>query len=218
MASFAVSAVVALGLLFQTAPARLYPVDDTARDPAFRSYVGKLRTAVDKRDAGALRKLAAKDVFVGPDDKADKGWAKFVERWHPDQRDSELWQALSDLLTLGFVQEHPRLYLSPYLVWRFPQEVRVASPLVVVRDKAALREEPSPRAAVAAWLSFDIVQQIGRSGEGERLAQWVQVRTLDGSKSGYMESRDVMSPVMPRAQFGRREGKWELIALEAPEH
>jgi hypothetical protein len=36
---------------------RLYPVDDTARDPAFRSYVGRLRSAVDARNTDALRKL-----------------------------------------------------------------------------------------------------------------------------------------------------------------
>lgn len=215
MGAALLSAIAVFGLLFQQAPVRLYPVDDTSRDPAFRSYVGKLRSATDKRDATALRKLAAKDVFVGPDDK-DKGWDKFVARWHPENRDSEVWRALSDFLTLGFVQEHPRLYLSPYLVWRYPDEVRIAAPLVVVKDKAALRDTPSPRGQVTAYLSFDIVQQVAKAADREELAQWVRVRTLDG-KTGYVESRDVMSPVMPRAQFGFQDGRWQLTALERPE-
>ena len=126
----------------QTVP-RLYPVDDTARDPAFRSYVGRLRSAVEARNTNALRKLVDEEVVVGSADD-DKGWTKFIARWRPDdRRDSTLWAALADLLSLGFIREHPSLFLSPYLVWRFPPELSMATHLVVIRDKATLREAPS---------------------------------------------------------------------------
>ena len=193
---------------------RLYPIDDTARDSAFRSYVGKLRSAVEARNTDALRKLVDEEVVVGPAAE-DKGWEKFTAKWRPDdRRDSLLWGALADLLSLGFIREHPSLFLSPYLVWRFPHELNVATHLVVIRDKAALREAPSRNAPVIASLSFDIVRKLGDpQGGGEELAQWVQVRTL-GGQTGYLNTRDVMSPIMPRAQFGMRRGRWLLIALE----
>lgn len=195
---------------------RLYPVDDTARDPAFRSYIAKLRSAVDRRNTGALRKLVDNDVVVGPTD-ADKGWTGFTARWRPDDREhSPLWTALTDLLTLGFIQEHPQLFLSPYLVWRFPRELNMATHLVVIRDNVALRGEPSPRATAVALLSFDVVQQLSRSPETGELAQWVHVRTVEGN-TGYLNVRDVMSPLMPRAQFGIRRGRWLLLALEGPD-
>jgi hypothetical protein len=192
---------------------RLYPVDDTARDPAFRSYVGRLRSAVDARNTDALRKLVDEDVVVGLAED-DKGWAKFIARWRPDDhRKSRLWPALSDLISLGFIREHPSLFLSPYLVWRFPPELSMATHLVVIRDKASLRQSPSLRSPAAASLSFDIVRRLGQPEGGEDLVQWVHVRTLDG-QTGYLNTRDVMSPVMPRAQFGIRRGRWALIALE----
>ena len=63
----------------QTPPViRLYPVDDTPRDPAFRSYVRRLKAAVDARNTKVLRKLVDEhEVIVGGSDE-DKGWAKFV--------------------------------------------------------------------------------------------------------------------------------------------
>ena len=209
--------VLCLSVQAQTPSAvRLYPVDDTARDPAFRSYIGKLRSAVDRRDTRAFRKLVDDDVVVGPTD-ADKGWTRFNARWRVDDREnSPLWAVLSDLLALGFIQEHPRLFLSPYLVWRFPRQLSMATHLVVVRGDAALRDAPSPRGASSASLSFDIVQRLGEVQQTEELVQWIHVRTRDG-KTGYLAARDVMSPMMPRAQFGMRRGHWRLIALEGPD-
>src|SRR3954453_7773855 len=81
------------------APVRLYPVDDSARDPGFHSYVRKLQSVVDRRDTAGLRKLVdIKEVVVGGNED-DKGWGKFIEYWHPENRaDGPLWSALSQLL------------------------------------------------------------------------------------------------------------------------
>ncbi len=192
--------------------ARLYPVDDSARDPAFHSFVKRLRSAVEARNTNALRKLVDPEVVSGPA-QDDTGWAKFAAKWQPDDANSTLWSALSDLLELGFIQEHPSLFVSPYLVWQFPRELDRATHLVVIRDKAALRTAPSARASAAAWLSFDVVRKLGEPESGEGLGQWVRVSTLDG-QTGYLNTKDVMSPLMPRAQFGIRRGHWLLVALE----
>jgi len=167
---------------------------------------------VAARNTSALRKLVDNEVVVGPA-KEDAGWAKFVAKWRPDDADSNLWPALSDLLSLGFIREHPRLFLSPYLVWRFPRELNPARHLVVVRDRAPLRVEPSVRAAEETTVSFEVVEQLGPAEKGEGLGEWVRVRTASG-QIGFLNTRDVMSPMMPRAQFGTRSGKWSLIALE----
>ncbi|MCC7498438.1 MAG: SH3 domain-containing protein [Bryobacterales bacterium] len=193
---------------------RLYPVDETSRDPAFRSFTGKLRSAVAARNVKALRKLVDDDVVSGPG-ADDTGWEKFAARWHPDESDSDLWPALSDLLSLGFVREHPRLFVSPYLVWRFPRDLDMSTHMVVVRDDAPLRAAPSVKAPVEAELSFDIVVKLGAPDTGQALIHWLRVRTLDG-RTGYMNGRDLMSPLMPRAQFGFEMGRWRLVALERP--
>jgi hypothetical protein len=207
--------LVAFCLFLQADPVRLIPVDDASRDSAFHSYVRKLQSAVESRNAGALRKLVADDVLVGPGDE-DKGWAKFAAKWRPDAgATSPLWSALADLLSLGFIREHPVVYLSPYLVWRFPRELSMATHLVVIRDHAILREQPSLRAASVAVLSFDIVRRLDESSVRDELIEWVHVRTFSG-QTGYLNSRDAMSPIMPRAQFGLQRGRWVMTALETP--
>jgi hypothetical protein len=208
--------VIAVCFFLQTEPVRLYPFDESHRDSSFRSYVARLRAAVETRSTSALRRLVdEEEVVVGPA-KDDKGWARFLERWRPDEgADSPVWPALADLLSLGFIREQPYLFLSPYLVWRFPDHLNMATHLVVVRDKVALRETPSIRAPIASWLSFDIVRRLGPVEGSDELQQWVPVSTLDG-KEGFVNTRDVMSPLMARAQFANVRGRWLLVALEGP--
>ena len=91
----------------------------------------------------------------------------------------------------------------------------MATHLVVIRGNAALRDAPSARATPSAYLSFDIVERLSQPRQTDDLAQWILVRMSDG-KTGYLNARDAMSPLMPRAQFGMRRGRWLLIALEDP--
>jgi len=195
-------------------PLALYPVDDSPRDKAFLGYVQRLRSAVESRNTRALRRLVDTDEVVVGREKEDKGWSRFVAKWRPDDpEDRRLWTALSDMLAAGFVREHPRLYLSPYQVWRFPDGLDRGSHVVIARDKAILRSGPSLDSAKVATLSFDVVRLMGESVKGSGLAAWVPVRTVEG-KSGFVMTREVVSPLAPRAQFGFEAGRWLLIALE----
>lgn len=211
-------ALICVSLAFAQAaePVRLYPVDDSGRDSGFRSFVRKLQKAVDQQDTAALRKLVdIKEVVSGPG-KEDKGWSKFTERWRPEDDKGPLWPALSRLLSLGFIQEHPGLFLSPYLVWRFPPGLPVRDPMVITRDKVALRDSPSARADIVGYLSFDIVERLSSPQQKDGLVQWVYVRSFDG-KTGYVNAKDAESPIMARGQFGLIDGRWLMIGLEAPE-
>lgn len=205
---------VAVGAAQQPRGGRLYPVDDTSLDRGFQAYVQRLRTAVEARDTKALRKLTDTEEVVVGREKDDKGWGKLVAKWRPDDRDDRrLWSALTDILAAGFVREHPMLYLSPYQVWRFPRHLNRAEHLVIGRDKAVLRAAPSLDAVPVATLSFDIVRRMGDAVKGTGLGEWAPVRTLDGT-DGFVMTRDVVSPVAARAQFGLQGGRWLLIALE----
>src|SRR5689334_8278757 len=69
-----------------SSPLRLYPVDDSLRDASFRSFVKKLRSAVEARNPSALRKLVDNEVVVGSVGEP-AGWAQFSAKWRPDDAD-----------------------------------------------------------------------------------------------------------------------------------
>jgi hypothetical protein len=202
-----------LALKAQQPLPKLYPVDETSRDPSFQAFTGRLRSAVESHSRKALRRLVDDEVVVGPEE-TDQGWRKFTERWRPDDPQTPLWIALADMLQLGFIREQPGLYLSPYVVWRFPRQLNRRTHLVVARENVALRESPSTTAPVLARLDFDIVRRMGEPVRSEGLAGFIPVQTGDG-QTGFVNQKDLLSPLMPRAQFAFRQKRWVLVALEA---
>ncbi len=193
---------------------RIAPVDDTDRDPAFRSFAAKLNRLAVKRDVKGLKKLVDQDVVTGTGRKGDpeeKGWNAFVARWRPAEKDSILWETLTDILSLGCVRMHPRLFVGPYLVWRFPRELDRRRYLVLTKDQLVLRETPERNGLAVATLSFDVVEKIGPlSSEG----QWVPVRV--NGKEGYVQAQFAHSVATPRAQFAQQDAGWRIVALEVP--
>lgn len=200
-------------LLGQASGPKLAPVSDEGRDGAFHSYVGKLKAAVGKHDERALRKLVDREVITtGVGGKDQRGWEKFRTEWGVGEEGCAIWEVLSDLMELGFFREGPGIYVSPYVVWKFPHELDPDEHLVVLRDALPLREKPSRDSRVVGTLAFDIVKKVGSGGEGGSFG-WVEVETVGGVR-GFVQTANVRSPLMPRAQFSRKDGRWLLVVLD----
>lgn len=191
---------------------RIYPVDDTAREHTFQTFTAKLNKAAVKRDVKAFRKLCDYDIVTGTGQKKDpeeKGWNAFVARWRPSDPDSPLWEVITDMLSLGAVRMHPRLYVAPYVVWKFPRELDPRRFLVLTRDQVVLRTAPNRDAKGLAVLSFDVVEKLG-----EAPGEWALVRV--NGREGYVPNQFLRSSITPRAQFAEGSEGWRLVALEVP--
>lgn len=200
-----------LGLMLQNPT--LAPVSDEARDRGFTAYVSRLKLAVAKRDAKALQKLVDPEVISGGNGEKDqRGWEKFRKQWEVDRRQAPLWDLLADLIELGFFREGPAIYVSPYLVWKFPKNLDPSQYLVVLRDPLPLRNAPNRDAAVVATLAFDIVKRIDPQTPLGAF-DWVQVETAGGTR-GFVQASQVRSPQMPAAQFSNKAGQWRLSVLD----
>lgn len=193
---------------------RIAPVDDTDRDNEFRSFAAKLNKIAVKRDVKGLKKLVDDEVVTGTGRKGDpeeKGWKAFVARWRPAERDSILWETLTDILSLGCVRMHPRLYVGPYLVWKFPRELDRRRNLVLTRDQLVLRESPDRDGRPLATLGFDVVERTGaKSDDG----QWIRIRV--NGKEGWVQAQFAHSVATPRIQFAQGDSGWRIVALEVP--
>jgi hypothetical protein len=192
---------------------RIAPVDDTGRDSEFKSFSAKLNRIAVKRDVKGLRKLTDPEVITGTGRKSDpeeKGWNAFVARWRPADADTQLWEVLTDILSLGCERMHPRLFVGPYLVWKFPRDLDPRTHLVLTRDQLVLRESPDRDGRALATLHFDVVERIGPAGDDA----WVRIRV--NGLEGYVQSQFARSSLTPRVQFAKGDGGWRMVALEVP--
>jgi uncharacterized protein YgiM (DUF1202 family) len=208
------AAIFVVAALAQHEGFRIAPVDDTERDPEFRNFAAKLKKVALKRDVKGLKKLVDPEVVTGTGRKSDpeeKGWNAFVARWRPAEKDSILWETLTDILSLGCVRMHPRLYVGPYLVWKFPRELDRRQYLVLTKDRMVLRETPDRDGRAVATLGFDAVE---RSGVKSKDGQWVQVRV--NGKEGWVQAQFAHSVETPRVQFAQGDTGWRIVALEVP--
>ncbi len=204
---------ILLAIFFLGQAGQLAPVSEEKREPGFSAFVARLKSAVAKRDAKALKKLTDEDVIAGGfGDKDEKGWLKFSNRWEVDQKTGAVWDVLADLLELGFFREAPSIYVSPYVAWKFPRELDGQDYLVVLRDALPLRKTPDRDGAVVATLAFDIVKRVEAKRSGGTF-DWVLVETARGVR-GYVQSAVVRSPLMARGQFALKDGKWRLSVLD----
>lgn len=207
-----VTLLTATLLLQQQSGYRIAPVDDTSRDKSYQSFVNKLNKIAVKRDVKAFRKLCAEDIVTGTGRKSDpeeKGWKAFEDRWRPASPDTHLWETITDILSLGSVRMHPRLYVAPYLVWKFPGNLSPRRYQVMVRDQVPLRETPDRDGRQIAALGFDVVEVIGEARD-----EWLPIRA--GSRRGYVPRNTVRSSITARAQFALEDQGWRIVALEVP--
>ncbi len=160
---FLLAYCVAVALPAQT---KLFPVDETQKDRDFASYVKRLKKAVAERDVKALKKLC--DGSIAVQEKPElKGWDEFEKKWTPGDPKSRLWSTLEDFLDLGFIQETPYTFLSPYVVWRFPNHLDPAKHWVVAWGDEALREKPDARSKELRRVAFEIVRRVPAPGGGD---------------------------------------------------
>ncbi len=195
----------------------LYPVDETDRDASFREFKELLERAVKTRDVSFL--LGILDPRITNSFGGDGGVEEFRETWRPENADSEVWDILGLILSLGVTEESGRegtLFCAPYVFRRFPDELDPFEHYAVIRSDAPLRIRAEPDAPITGRVSYEIVEGLEwlPSQNERKLDSWVKVRTSAGAE-GFMSARDVWSPVGYRAGFKKKQGKWVMTFLVA---
>ena len=193
--------------------AKLYPVDEAAKDPSFFAFRSRLLQAIQKKDSAFL--LSIVDPAIENNFGGDNGLAHFKTIWHPERATSPVWSELMRTLALGGKFGSDKSYAAPYLFNGFPEKLDAFVHSAIIDDSVRVRKEPNTRSAVIRTLSFDIVklgQEKATSSASSR--QWVPVVLEDGQK-GYVAAEYIRSPIDYRAIFEKKNGKWIMTAFIA---
>jgi hypothetical protein len=200
--------VVLIAVLLAAAVAgqdRLPPVDESTSDPSFLAFKVRLLAALERKDVAAL--MRALDPKIRVSFGAGDGIATFRKHWHLDRpAQSKVWTELATVLRLGATRDETE-FIAPYVFTRFPQTLDAYNHAAVIRPAAILRKSPSLTAPKIATLDHSIVVLLGQPGNG-----WRQVRTPDGV-TGWLQERDLRSPLDYRAFFEKRNEEWRLTAF-----
>ena len=194
--------------------AKLYPVDEAAKDPAFFTFRARLLKAIYKKDTSFL--LSIVDPKIANNFGGDDGLTHFKRIWHPERPTSPVWTELLAVLVLGGKFDKDQSFAAPYLFNSFPEQFDAFEHSAIIEDGVRVRREPNTRGTVITTLSFDIVK-LGRGeyrrNPGEK-REWVPVELADGQK-GFVASEYIRSPIDYRAIFERKNGKWVMTAFIA---
>ena len=199
--------VLLILLLPALAPAqtRLLPVDQATSVPDFFSFRAQLQVAVARRDVEAVISVLSKDVklsFGG-----DAGVEDFKNMWKPGRSDSELWEKLAAVLSLGGTFASDGTFTAPYVFTKWPQDKDAFTHMAAVGTAVRVRSSESTASTVLAALDYSIVEVVESPAEESK---WVQVR-LGPNRTGYVDSRFLRSPIDYRINFAKLDGRWQVI-------
>ncbi len=187
--------------------AKLYPVDEAAKEPAFFTFRARLIQAVQRRDAPYLLTILSPKIqtsFGG-----DGGIEEFKTMWKPERPQSEVWPELAKVLSLGGAFDKDGIFEAPYISAKWPEDQDGFALGAIIGDNVRVRAAPQISSSIMRQLSFDIVEvpdwQTNKA-RGEK-RDWIKVKLSDG-QSGYVAEEFIRSPIAYRAGFAKEEGRW----------
>lgn len=212
--------LICCGLMFETATAqrrRLYPVDESARNPSFRVFRNRLLRAARARDTRFILSILAPDIqnsFGG-----SGGVREFRETWRIERRESRFWNELITVLELGGTFEGSgtdRYFGAPYTFTRFPENLDAFTHAVIVGRSVRAHSRPAASAPVVATLTYDIVRADYENSvrDGDDDYAWLRITTPAG-RPAFVQARNIRSPIDYRAIFTRSNGRWMMTSFIA---
>ncbi|HWM91224.1 MAG TPA: SH3 domain-containing protein [Thermoanaerobaculia bacterium] len=187
---------------------KLLPTDEAVRDPALFAFRAQLQAAVARHDSEAV--LAAVHPNIKNSFGGDDGIDAFKRIWKLPGHDSPLWDELGTVLALGGAFHDSDTFAAPYVYQRWPERFDSFEHVAVLGTGVRVRSEPGLNGRILTSLSFDVVRLDGPAGD----SGWTRVKLRD-SRTGYISSRYVRSPVDYRALFEKADGRWRLAFFVA---
>jgi len=194
---------------------KLYPIDEAPKDPSFQAFRTRLIEAVKNRDAKFI--LSILDPKILNSFGGDGGVKEFKEMWTPDNPNSELWDILIGVLSMGgsFNLKNKNEFCAPYVYSQFP-ELDAFDHSVIIGEQIRVREQPGLTSPAVATLSYDIVAVADPSTEPVEKDghSWIAIKLSNG-KTGFVSKQFIRSPIDYRACFTKKRGMWGMVTLVA---
>jgi hypothetical protein len=199
-----------------SAPRKLMPVDEAAKDPSWVNFRKRLLEALQKHDRKYLLSILDRNIRNPLD--APRGVNAFTKHWDIDADDSPIWRELPGALFLGSawmkLERGGRELCAPYVAARWPDDIDPFDYGAITIREALVKSEPSSEADTTANLSYEIVRVTDwevsdRAPDAKQ--KWVKLRLNE--KDAYVPEEHIRSPIEYRACFIKGESGWRMVAF-----
>lgn len=203
---------------------KLYPPRDEVKDSSLLKFIDSLKTAVNNKDSKLLISLLSNDISISFGD--DSGIRDFINMYHPEKKDAELWPLLSKMITLGgtYMKDYPTgqpiktTYVFPYAAERIDSTEECEgcwSCLSVIVPDANVRKEPNRLSESVGKLRYDVVKIVERPSTADDTGNWVYVETFDKKIKGWIR-RDLVWDICDyRLHIFNEDNKWKITVFIA---
>jgi hypothetical protein len=193
---------------------RLLPRDEA--NESFRQFRSEALRALAGKDTAFLYGMLAPEIrnSFGGDDSV----SGFKRIWKMDNPQTDVWMALTRVLTMGGEQSTDSTFMAPYAFAFWPDSIESFDHVAVIGDTVRVLDAPSSGARVLGSASNSILKFREWRGmpESDIAADttWAHVELPDGT-TGWISGASVYSPVSWRAMFVHREGRWRMVFFAA---
>lgn len=193
-------------------PGAYAPRDACIKTPGARAFAASLRSAIARRDAGALAELAATDVQL---DFGGGGGKALLRSQLTGKEGPAMWQELEQAVGLGCAMDAGNMVFP----WLFAQNLGDVDPfdaLVVTGAAVPLYRRDNLRSAPIARLNWQMVIAQGEGLEPDAVKRPMRrVSVINSPLEGYVASDKLRSVIGRRLIATRHGGKWEISAFVA---
>ena len=183
---------------------------------SFQEFRSKTLAALARKDTTYLYGMLAPEIRIsfGPDEGIDG----FRRMWKLDDPDTDVWKALTRVLTMGGDQPTDSNFVAPYVYAFWPDSIDAFGYVAVTGDEIPVQEAPDTSSRVLGVASYSILKFKEWKGLPESGIEvdttWAQVELPTGA-AGWIRGASVYSPVSWRAMFIRRGDRWVMVLFVA---
>jgi hypothetical protein len=194
---------------------KILPVNELNQNATLKATVEQMHQVVKDKDVAALMDFIQDDIKVSFGGAyGHSGFRKYWSLNSTEANNSEVWQELNTILSLGGTFVDNDNFSMPYIFTKFPEEYDPFEYSAITGENVRMRDQPSLDGKILDALSYEIVKVTydenpkNQTINGETYP-WVEIIRRNEQK-GYVYGKFVRSPIDYRLNFTKINGEWKM--------
>lgn len=205
---------------------KIYPKDESSKDPAFAEFFSELKTAVENKNVKFIVDIISPDIQLDQNDPDNNNPEGFKKKYNLNDDANEFWIISKKLLKLGafygpnddtnafmlpalyYFDEYNKLFGEEYY-FKFEKSDNLGN---AVTDNVIVYKDASENSEILGTLKYEVVKV--KNFDYDKFIPWFKIELKDGS-TGFVKNDDLYLSIFDYYMVLKKlNGKWKLMAFE----